>query len=456
MKKKSLLVLLGLAAAVVVSGCGNKTEKKKETEFTTEAPAATAEEDVIEETSAETEAVLDPITPSDYLVENIDDYVTLGEVSGLPVTQYKYEVTDDMIAERIEMEVSAYSEETEVDRESKDGDIIYADITSTVQGDDDSEYTESTYITLGDEEYGAEFDEKMTGVSAGDTQEFSITFDDDIWMEEWMGQTVDFKVAVTSVCEVETPEYNDDFVAENTDYKTTEEYEAFLREEIEAENAQTSYTDAVEELYLAAENNAVFSGYPQELYDLCKEEVLSFYRTFADTTDESEIYEMFGLTEEDIETEILAMVNRRLIASAICEKNDLEVTEDEYTAYVSEYSAYYGYDDAVQFEKDNSRPTLVWSLFESKAGDYLYKNAKITEETYVPEEFDDLGIDEIDITQIDPAEEDSEVADDVTLNAAEDDAEKTDTELSDETETDTEASDAEETETSGTEAGTEE
>lgn len=437
MKKKSLLLLLGLAAAIAVSGCGNKNEKKQETEFTTDAPAATADEDVIEETAAETESLLDPITPSDYLVNNIDDYVTLGEISGLPVTQYTYKVTDDMIAERIDTELSAYSEEKEVDRQSKSGDIIYADITSTVQGDDDSEYTESTYITLGDEEYGAEFDEKMTGVSAGDTQEFSITFDDDIWMEEWMGQTVDFKVSVTSICEVKTPEYNDDFVAENTEYKTTQEYEAFLREEIEAENAQTSYTDAVEELYRSVEEDSVFSDYPQDLYDLCKEEVLAFYQTFAGTTDETDIYEMFGLTEEDVEAEILAMVNRRLIASAICEQNDLEITQDEYASYVSEYAAYYGYEDIAQFEKDNSRPTLVWSLYESKAGDYLYQNAKITEEVYETEEFDDPDADEIDITQIDPAEEDSEVADGVTLNDTEDDTENDATELPDETETET-------------------
>lgn len=449
MKKKSLLLLLGLAAAIAVSGCGNKNEKKQETEFTTDAPAATADEDVIEKTAAETEALLDPITPSDYLVKNIDDYVKLGEFSGLPVTQYTYEVTDDMIAERIDSELSAYSEEKEVDRESRAGDIIYADITSAVQGDDDSEYTESTYITLGDEEYGAEFDENMTGVSTGDTQEFSITFDDDIWMEEWMGQTVDFKVSVTSICEVKTPEYNDDFVAENTEYKTTQEYEAFLREEIEAENAQTSYTDAVEELYRTVEENAVFSDYPKDLYDLCKEEVLAFYQTFAGTEEEADIYEMFGLTEEDIEAEILAMVNRRLIASAICEQNDLEITQDEYASYVSEYAAYYGYEDVAQFEKDNSRTTLVWSLYESKAGDYLYQNAKITEEAYETEEFDDTDVDEIDITQIDPAEEDSEVADGVTLNDNEDDTENNAAELPDETETETD------TEASSTEADSE-
>lgn len=439
MKKKNLLILLGLVAAVAVSGCGNKNEKDTETTFTTEAPAASADEDVEEETAAETEAALDPITPSDYLVENIDEYVTLGEVSGLPVTQYTYEVTDDIVKDRIDMEVSSYSEEKEVDRESKAGDVIYADITSSVQGEADSEYTESTYITLGDEEYGPEFDKEMTGVSTGDTLEFSVAFDDDIWMEDWMGQTVDFKVSVTSICEVNTPEYNDDFVAANTEYKTTEEYEAFLREQIESENAQTSYTDAIEELYITAESDAVFSGYPQELYDLCKEEVLSFYSTFANTTEESEIYEMFGLTEEDMETEVLAMVNRRLIASAICEKNNLEITEEEYNAYVSDYAAYYGYEDAAQFEQDNSRPTLVWSLFESKAGDYLYENAKITEEAYVADEFDDLDIEEIDVTELETSEPDSEVSDGVTLNTTTDDTEEAVTESSSDTEPDTEA-----------------
>ena len=126
-----------------------------------------------------------------------------------------------------------------------------------------------------------------------------------------------------------------------------------------------------------------------------------------------------------------------MIASVICEQNDLEITQDEYASYVSEYAAYYGYEDVAQFEKDNSRPTLVWSLYESKAGDYLYQNAKITEEVYETEEFDDPDADEIDITQIDPTEEDSEVADGVTLNDTEDDTENNATELPDETETET-------------------
>lgn len=446
MKKKNLLILLGLIAAVTVSGCGNNKEKETEAEFTTEAPPASADEDVTiaeEETAAQTEAQLDPITPSDYLVKDIDDYVTLGEISGLPVTQYTYEITDEMVQERIDMELSMYSQETEVDRKSQTGDVVYADITSTIQGDPDSEYTESTYITLGDEEYGADFDKELTGVSSGDKLSFSVSFDEDIWMEEWMNQTVDFDVTVTNICEVSLPEYGDDFVAENTEYTTTDEYEASLREAMEAEYAQTSYTDAVEELYLVAEGNAVFSGYPQELYDLCKEEVLAFYRTFADTDDENEIYEAFGLSKEDVDAEILAMVNRRLLASAICEKNDLTITEDEYTAYVSEYAAYYGYESALQFEQDNSRTALIWSLFESKAGDYLYENAKISEEAYVEEQFDDLDVEEIDVSELETAEPDSEIADGISLDG--DQAEEPSSEM---TEASTEEEPSSELETS--------
>ena len=409
MHSKRVLLLLGLIAAVSVAGCGNQAEDSSDAELTTSAPEASADEDAViaeEETSSQAEASLDPITPSDYLIEDVSDYVTLGEITGIPVTQYTYEITDDMVQERVDLEVSAYDEEIEVDRASQEGDVVYIDLTSAVAGDAESEYAESTYITLGDEEYGADFDQELLGASAGDTLEFSITFGDDIWMEDWMGQTVDFTVDVTSVCEIQSPEYNDTFVSENTEYSTTEEFESALRDTLADEYAETSLMDTVESLFQTVESEAVFSGYPQELYDLCKEETLSFYAAFAGTSDEQEIYDLFGLTEDDMDAEVLTTVNRRLIVSSICEQAGLEVTEEEYTSYVTDYAEYYGYDSAADFEADNTRETLVWSLYETKAGDYLYENADITEEPYMEEE--DLSLEDFEIEL--EAEEDTETA----------------------------------------------
>lgn len=49
---------------------------------------------------------------------------------------------------------------------------------------------EETFITLGQEEFGAEFDQKLTGVSTGDKLDFSITYGDDTWQEDWQGKTL--------------------------------------------------------------------------------------------------------------------------------------------------------------------------------------------------------------------------------------------------------------------------
>lgn len=441
MKKKSLIFLLGLTAAITLSACSSNDSTDKsadaqkqtvaaDTELTmadaddeadeasddadgangdaddadgsdadddaaaddtdgddTDGNAADEDDNTSAEDSdagqdADADAKLEPITPSDYLISDPDQYITVGTLEGLEATQYTYEITDDMVQERIQNDLDAYSEEQEVDRASQAGDIVLADVTSTVQGDADSTYTESTYYVIGEEENGPEFDAQLTGVVAGDKKSFSIAFGEETMMDEWINQTVDFEIEVTGVEEILTPEFNDEFVSENTDYASTEEYETATRETLEIEYQDISYSDATESLLQAALDDSVISSYPDELYDSCKTEVLSFYAAFAGTTNEDEIYDMFGITAEDIEPDVLDSVYRRLLISAVSAKNNIEVTEDEYVSYLEQYAPEYGYDSPVDFETDYTRETLVWSLYESKVLDYLYQSAKITETPY--------------------------------------------------------------------------
>lgn len=392
MTKKSMFILLGLIAAVSLTACSNKDKADEPTAEVVET-AATEQDDLDDEEffedETESEIPLEPIVPSDYLVKNPEDYISTGKLVEIPVTKYTYEITDDMVQERIQSELESCSEEVDVDRASETGDIVYVDLTSTIKGDEASAYTESTYFALGDEEYGADFDKELTGVKPGDTKTFSIAFDEDCWIEEWVDQTVEFEAKITSVSELSVPEYNDDFLKEYTDFTSKDEYEDFLRESLESEYEDISYSDTVDALYQAAIDDSIISTYPEELYDSCKAEMLSFYASFAGTSDEQEIYEMFGIEESDLEAEILSSVNRRLLISAIAAQNNLEVTEDEYLSYVEEYAPYYGYASAYDFESDYSREALVWSLYDTKAGDALYETAKITEEPYTEDFSDD-------------------------------------------------------------------
>lgn len=388
MGKKQLILLLGLAAAVTIAGCG-KENNDKETEFTTSTPEEVAVEDldtaellVENETESESEIPLDPITPSDYLVKNVSEYITLGDLTGLAATEYTYDITDDLVQETIQSDLEMFGEEVEVERPAASGDTVYADITSAVQNEADSSSSDSTYFIIGDEDYGAEFDQKLIGASAGDSLNFSIAFDDDVPMDDWANKTVDFDVTVTSVCELDIPEYNEEFVTEYTDYDSVSDYEAAVREALVTGYDNISYSDTAEELFEAAIDQSVFSGYPQELYDSCKEELLSVYGMFAGTSDPDEIYDTLGITEEEINAEVEVNVNRQLLVSAICEENDLEVTEEEYFSYLEEYADYYGYDTAYSFEQDYTRSALVWTLYEEKAADVLYQSAQITKEAY--------------------------------------------------------------------------
>ena len=424
MKKR--YVLAALAAMVVLAGCGGKastdnTDTQNTQDAQDDSAAASMADDELSELDPEfsqdlesneeidavddtEETALDPITPSDYRVKNASDYVTIGDYSDVEVTKYTYEITDDMVQEEIQEELESYSEEESTNAPSEDGNIVYMNLTATVDGEAGDE--EETFIILGQEEYGAEFDEKLTGVSAGDQLDFSVTYGDDTWQEDWQGKTVDFKVEVTDVTKSNTPEYNDDYVKNNTDYDTKADYEAAVKENLQQSYDEQSTYDAEEELITACVAKTEFTGeYPDALFESCKEEVLSGYTMFMEDGEEvSDVLEMFGVSESDIEEEAKNLVNRRLFIAAYVQANNVEVTEEEYVDYVKEYAAYYG-ETAADFEALYTRETIVNALYESKVTGLLMEQAKVTEvpytaDTYGDEESDDAeNIDDMEMVE---------------------------------------------------------
>ena len=212
-----------------------------------------------------------------------------------------------------------------------------------------------------------------------------------------------------SVCTLDIPEY-DDVYAESMGYTSTEEYESAVRESLVISYEDLSYSDAAESLILAAVDLTEFSGYPEDLYEACKEETESYYLMFIGGDSTEDIYDTFGIAEEDLESEILSTVYRRLFISAYCAENDITVTEEEYTDYLNALADAYGYESAVAAEEDYTREALVWTVYESKVTDILFESAKITEIPYSEEEEgvvieeEDLGEEIVDENETDSSE----------------------------------------------------
>lgn len=360
----------------------------EDTDTSADADDVSDEAEEISSEEEQTEASLAPITPSDYLISDAADYVKLGSYDAIPVEMTTYEITDDMVQERIQEELEYNASEVEKDGGAESDDIIYGTLSYTVEGTDETVTDDEFYITVGYEEYGVQFDQEILGASAGDTLSFSVKYTEDDMIIDWEGKTVDFTLDVSSVCALDVPEYDDEYVKNYTDYDSKEDYESYIQLTLEQEYEDMSYSDTIDSLFGAALDRTEFTGYPQELYDECKEETLDFYRMFVGDGTADEICEALGIDAEDLDADVLSTVNQKLLVSAYCLANDITVTEEEYISFIESYAEYYGEADAASFEDSYGRESLVWSLYDSKFTEALYENAEITEVAYDPEAYE--------------------------------------------------------------------
>ena len=146
MKKNIVIFLLAGTLGLSLAGCSSsseKTQKQEEANVAAEDQAAGFEDTGDggaeietadwEEDSYETEPPLDPIDPAGYLIKDAADYVTLGDYTGISLEKTVYEVTDDMVQERIEEDLGMYAKEVKEDRPAQEDDTVYGDLSYEIQ-----------------------------------------------------------------------------------------------------------------------------------------------------------------------------------------------------------------------------------------------------------------------------------------------------------------------------------
>lgn len=351
---------------------------------------------------------------SEYLLdEKYSDYVKLCDYKGVEATKVNFTITDEQVKEQIDM--SLYDNATYdpiTDRGVQKGDYVNIDYVATLDGAESEDYSgEDEDAMIGEGFLYPEMEEALVGMKTGEKKDVEAVLTEDFALaDEDVGKKLSIKLTLNEISVEIVPEYNEEYVKEYTDYDTMEKYEESVKKELTESSEEEYKSVSVDEIMAYLVDNSQFSGYPQELYDKCKENYDSANEYYASMygMELDEYLDMFGLDEETQKQEILDSVNYELVVGAIAQAEGMDCTEKEISDFIKESYAEYGYASEEEFSEDYTDEDIGYELLYQKVMDFLYDNAsfkEISEEEYLKQQEEEEAAEDM---EEDFEEEDSE------------------------------------------------
>lgn len=344
-RKKKLFCIIFFVIGLFVGGFaafgylkykeGDKGDKKEEKEASTD----DLEEIVIE----------------DY---NANECVKLGTYKGLTISLAP---TEDDLQYEIDSLIEEHTEYEQKKGMAQEGDMVFAEFEGYIDGKKMDTTCGEDYVEIGSGLWVNGFEDAIIGMQCGQEKEFSVQIPDGYYGDEEIdGHTVDFKLTLKYICgESIVPEYNDEFVRSISNYKTTKEYDAYLKKKLLDE----SEDEKLEYVWSEVMEASKVEKYPKTLLAASRKEVLQGYYNLADMQGMShdEIFQSWGCEDEKdfVKTQLPDLekdtAKEMLVAKAIAENEKLSYTTEDYEDLLKEEYENNSdvYDSKEAYEKEN-------------------------------------------------------------------------------------------------------
>ncbi len=431
MKKKAVVAMLIMCMAVSAAACGKSSDTEKTTTETTDTKdSEDSEKDSTDTDTKETDSSGENRLVS---VKDVSKYVTIGEYKGLELTRTSQPVTDDDVQAEINYNLEDNGSEVK-DGTVENGDTVTINFTGTIDGKEfDGGSAEDYELVVGDGEMIDGFEDGIVGMKFGETKELDLTFPDDYYEESVAGKAVVFKVTLQKF--TRPAELTDEWVAENTEYKTVDEYRAAVKTQLEDTAVQTAdyelYSDAWNEVQAASE----IKDYPKEDVDAAKKSYQELNEKYVKDAgmEMADFLESQGMSEEDYESECQqyaeSKVEQNLIVQGIMDAEGLSIDDEETQKLKDDLIKEYGFASIDEMIETYGEQEVNESLALLRVERFIVDNANVTEvagddadavdEGYDLEEYDEsMDIDTGDDTEDNVDTEDA-AAEDATDEVAE-------------------------------------
>ena len=332
--------------------------------------------------------------------------VELAEYKGIEATKVICEISDDEVDAAVEEMMYDYITYDDVtDRAAIVGDNATITYTTTIDGEEDEDYSgEEEEIVIGEGYVFTDLENAIVGMKPGEKKKVSVKLTEEYVDEELVGKTASVDVTLNSLSVENMPEYTDEFVKENLGYDSISEYEEQLKKDLLAQKEDEFKSDAVMDLLQNVVDNSTFKSYSQQLYKQCEEDynANNEYMAAMYQMELADYEEMMGIDEDTKKEEIEAMIHEQQVINEIVKKEKLTVSDDDIQTFADENYEDYECKSAAEFIDEYGKEDISDYLLYMKVTDFLYDNAKLiemTEEEYyskMQEEYESEGEDEDD------------------------------------------------------------
>jgi trigger factor len=325
----------------------------------------------------------DPPTCEFTILVGLEPIIELGDYSGLNVKQPPIGVTMDEIEEQLKGEQTRQAKRSEVKgRAVETGDYALIHLQPI---DEDGEGR--TFMTVVGKTF-PELDEALEGMSLEQLKEVELTFPETFDEKDWAGKTLEMKLSIRSISNLELPDLDDDF-ARNYEAEDMDELKARIEKALlgaKQEAARDYVIDQLFEQIEAASNvevsDAMWEPVAAQRLREDEEEQRRANKSLEEFAAEN------GMTlDKWVETrreEARNSVKRAVIVQEILQREKLEIDQEHFQQEAMFMARDYNVDANELILKINKSEALQQELRLRTAfrvvSDFLLKNANITVE----------------------------------------------------------------------------
>lgn len=275
------------------------------------------------------------------MIEKYAKFCTLEEYKGVEYDLTKTEVTDDMMQSEINGILSNYaSSEESATEPAATGDKVNVDFVGTVDGEEfegGSTNGAGYDITLGAGRMIPGFEDQIIGHKSGENFDIYVTFPENYGKENLNGKDAVFNITLNKVYKQTLPEYNDEFVADNTGYENTAQLEDAIKEKY----TQSDENLNRESIMNSIMDSAVVDEYPekdmQALIDETVEKVEAEAKGYGYDL-ETYVKAMYGVGSVDEFRQYISalaedFMKEKIIICYVAKAEGITASEDDVKAY---------------------------------------------------------------------------------------------------------------------------